>query len=45
MVEKEDEQLSIVKQCDLLAVSRSGLYYEPVAESAENLSVMRFLDE
>ncbi len=45
MIEKEEEQLSVVKQCDLLSVSRSGLYYEPVAESEENLAVMRFLDE
>jgi putative transposase len=45
MIEKEEEQLSQVKQCELLTVSRSGLYYEPVAESAENLVVMRVLDE
>ncbi len=45
MIEKEEGQLSMVKQCELLAVSRSGLYYEPVAESTENLAVMRFLDE
>jgi putative transposase len=45
MIEKEDEQLSIVKQCELLAVSRSGLYYEPVVESTENLAIMRILDE
>lgn len=45
MIEKEEEQLSVVKQCELLTVSRSGLYYEPVKESEENLSIMRFLDE
>lgn len=45
MIEKDNAELSLVKQCDLLEVSRSGLYYEPVPESAENLSVMRQLDE
>ena len=33
------------RQCELLGVSRSGLYYEPVGESAENLKLMRLLDE
>lgn len=38
-------ELSIVKQCELLDVGRSGLYYAPVKESKENLSIMRVLDE
>jgi putative transposase len=29
----------------LVGISRSGYYYEPVAESAENLALMRRLDE
>ncbi len=33
MIEKENTQLSVVKQCELLEVSRSGLYYAPVKES------------
>ncbi len=45
MVEKENSRLSVVKQCELLGVSRSGLYYEPVPESEENLRIMRTLDE
>ena len=44
-IEKEQNDLSVVKQCDLLSVSRSGLYYEPVKESEDNLKVLRFLDE
>lgn len=44
MVEREDD-LSIVKQCELLDVSRSGLYYKPVGESDENLAIMRLMDE
>jgi putative transposase len=30
-------QLSIVKQCELLEVHRSGLYYQPVPETSFNL--------
>jgi putative transposase len=33
------------RQCELLGVNRSGLYYEPLGESDENLAVMRLLDE
>jgi putative transposase len=37
--------LSIRRQCEILGISRSGLYYEPVPESQENLALMRRLDE
>ena len=33
------------RQCELLGVNRSGLYYQPVGESAENLELMRRIDE
>ena len=33
------------RQCELLGVNRSGLYYQPVGESAENLTLMRLIDE
>ena len=33
------------RQCDLLCIHRSGLYYKPVPESEENLRIMRLLDE
>ena len=33
------------RQCERLGLSRSGLYYEPAAETAENLRLMRLLDE
>ncbi|MBD0293588.1 MAG: IS3 family transposase [Flavisolibacter sp.] len=45
LVEKGHSQLSIVKQCELLQISRSGLYYEPVKENAENLCILRWMDE
>jgi putative transposase len=33
------------RQCELLGVNRSGLYYERLGESDENLALMRLLDE
>lgn len=33
------------RQCQLLGIHRSQLYYEPVPETAENLELMRRLDE
>ena len=45
MIEVEKSKLSIVKQCELLSVHRSRFYYEPVPETAENLAIMRWLDE
>ncbi len=35
--------LSIEKQCKLLAINRSSLYYSPKFESDENLEIMRLL--
>lgn len=40
-----DEALSIRRQCTLLEVSRSRYYYHPQQESAENLAIMRLMDE
>ena len=44
-MERDHAEISIRRQCELLGVNRSGLYYEPVGESAENLLYMRLLDE
>ena len=45
MVEASHPQLSIVRQCALLQISRSGRYYQPVGESEPTLSLMRLIDE
>ena len=45
MVDKHYPVLSVSKQCDLLEIHRSGLYYSPVAERMENLMLMRLIDE
>jgi len=44
-VERGHAEISLRRQCELLGVNRSGLYYEPVGESKENLTLMRLLDE
>ena len=41
----EQEPMSIRDQCGLLGLSRSAYYYECAPESAENLALMRRLDE
>ena len=38
-------QLSLVQQCMLLSIHRSGLYYKPKGESELNLELMRLMDE
>ena len=39
------KDLSIRKQCDLLDINRSSIYYAPVQESTKNLNIMRLMDE
>ena len=45
MIDKTHSVLSIVNQCRLLGLHRSGLYYKSCAENEENLVIMRLLDE
>ena len=44
-MERGHAEISVRRQCGLLGVNRSGLYYQPVGESEENLWLMRLLDE
>ena len=44
MIER-DGPLSLSRQCGLLGVSRSSHYYRPKGEGAENLALMRRMDE
>ena len=44
MVSK-DHKLSVRRQCALLTLSRSNLYYQPKGESAENLRFMEIIDK
>src|SRR4029077_6465 len=45
LVDRADPALSTVEQCKLLKVARSSLYYRPAPVSADDLAVMRRMDE
>jgi len=45
MIDPGHPRLSIVRQCELVSISRSSFYREPTPESAENLALMRLIDE
>jgi putative transposase len=45
LVEPNVSHLSIVHQCELLDLNRSTYYLSPAVESAENLRLMRRIDE
>src|ERR1700752_3580754 len=44
MIEPDHPQLSIVRQCELVSISRSGFYYRPAGETPVNLELMRLID-
>lgn len=45
MVDRDEPALSVRRQCELLGLSRSGLYYEPEPTSPDELALMRRIDE
>lgn len=45
LVEASHEELSVRQQCELLAVPRSMIYYQPGGETRLNLELMRLIDE
>ena len=45
MVEPGTESLSIVRQCELVSISRSSFYFSGKGESPLNLKLMRLIDE
>lgn len=45
MIEPVHESISIARQCELVGLARSSYYYQGAGESAENLHLMRLLDE
>ena len=44
LVERENPVLPIARQCRLLAVSRSAVYWKPAEVSAEDLAIMTLID-
>ena len=45
MIEPNHQKLPITRQCALVGISRSAFYSGPRMESAENLALMRAIDE
>ena len=44
MIEPEHPQLSVVRQCELVSISRSGFYHRLAGETPLNLELMRLID-
>jgi putative transposase len=44
-VDRSRQDLSLARQCELLDISRSSLYYQSVGENELNLKLMRLIDE
>ena len=44
MIEPDHPCLSVVRQCDLVSISRSGFYRRPAGETPLNLTLMRLID-
>ncbi len=42
---KPNKRLSIRRQCELVSINRSNVYYKPAEETEENLFIMRLMDE
>jgi len=45
LIESTHDRISVRRQCELLGLNRSSYYYEPAKETAENLRLMRLIDE
>jgi len=45
MIARDPADLSVSRQCDLLGLARSTLYYAPLADDPEDLALMRLLDK
>lgn len=45
LVLRDNSPLSVVRQCEILEIHRSGIYFKPKAEKQLNLRLMRLIDE
>ncbi|MBP3955345.1 hypothetical protein J8F10_08640 [Gemmata sp. G18] len=45
MIDDGHAELSVRRQCRLIGLGRATYYREPTGESAENLALMRLIDE
>jgi putative transposase len=44
LISLDFNRLSVRRQCEILDIPRSSLYYKPTGEKTENLKMMRILD-
>jgi len=44
-IERNHPKVSVQRQCQMLSLARSNLYYAPKGESAENLRFMELIDK
>jgi putative transposase len=44
MIERLNKKLSLTRQCRLLGLSRSSLYYQPANDNTEDLALMALID-
>ena len=45
LIEPDNTKISVAKQCLAMSIHRSRYYYQPIAETAENLNIMLWLDK
>ena len=45
LIEPDQQQVSIRRQCELLGLNRGSYYYQAASESELNLELMRLIDE
>ncbi len=45
MIEKDNSEISISRQCELLSLSRSTVYYKNVEKDDSNIKLMNIIDE
>ena len=45
LINENDSSFSVCRQCELLGVNRSNLYYKVAGEKEQNLELMRLLDK
>jgi putative transposase len=45
IIEEENQEISLRRQCQLIGLSKASLYYKAKGESVENLAIMGLIDE
>lgn len=45
LIDELNERISLRRQCELIGLSRTSLYYTPAEETEENLKIMKMIDK